>query len=208
MNINFYKIATQGRLNRTSFIAYLFLAYLFVILLTLLFQLFPKTVSDVGIFIVYIFYSLMTILLAIRRAHDFNERGWYAFIFFIPLFNLIFFFRSGTPESNNFGVQKLENSNFIKSTFAISIIFFLIFLSYPFRDESKDIWHFQCDSTMHLTLIHSYANFGDCAKVLLAHYDENEEEISTDNKSHIARCKHIDAAFPWNLVTLATRFTY
>jgi membrane associated rhomboid family serine protease len=52
---------------------------------------------------------VLSALLTIQRAHDFNSSGWLALLVLIPLVNLIFWFIPGTDGENRFGRKTPPN---------------------------------------------------------------------------------------------------
>ncbi|WP_415926391.1 DUF805 domain-containing protein [Ningiella sp. W23] len=71
------------------------------------------SMSQVMIFIVYLFMLIGFVFVGIRRLHDIDKSAWYYLIMFIPLVNIIFglyiLFARGTQGSNNYGPQPLPN---------------------------------------------------------------------------------------------------
>ena len=57
----------------------------------------------------YVLAMVLSIMLTIQRAHDFDKTGWLALLVFIPLLNLIFWFVPGTEGENRFGKQTPPN---------------------------------------------------------------------------------------------------
>jgi uncharacterized membrane protein YhaH (DUF805 family) len=53
---------------------------------------------------------VLSFMLAIQRAHDFNASGWLGLLGLIPLVNLIFWFVPGTDGPNRFGHKTPPNS--------------------------------------------------------------------------------------------------
>lgn len=64
-----------------------------------------------GLMIVaYLAIMVVSVLLTIQRAHDFDASGWLALVMIIPLVNLIFWFVPGTKGENRFGLQPPPNT--------------------------------------------------------------------------------------------------
>lgn len=57
----------------------------------------------------YVMMLVMSMMLTIQRAHDFDKTGWLAVLAFVPLLNLIFWFIPGTEGENRFGKQTPPN---------------------------------------------------------------------------------------------------
>jgi len=53
---------------------------------------------------------VLTTMLTVQRAHDFNATGWLAIIGFIPLVNFVFWLVPGTDGENRFGPKTPPNS--------------------------------------------------------------------------------------------------
>lgn len=54
----------------------------------------------------YVLVLVLSMMLTIQRAHDFNTTGWLALLAFIPLLNLMFMFIPGTDGENRFGKKR------------------------------------------------------------------------------------------------------
>lgn len=100
-------LTIDGRINRTEYIVYSFLYSLCILGVGLPFQYVlqyvHQAVSLTGGLITVLVYAVFMGVLTIRRVHDFDERGWFALIAFIPLANLYLFLSPGTPMPNRFG---------------------------------------------------------------------------------------------------------
>lgn len=57
----------------------------------------------------YVLVLVLSMMLTIQRAHDFNTTGWLALLAFVPLLNLIFWFIPGTDGENRFGKKTPPN---------------------------------------------------------------------------------------------------
>ena len=103
---------TAGRLGRVSYIAYslgtvLVLAILMGVTTYLALSL-PVAAGQLLLSIAallnyYLLLPLMMGVLTIRRAHDFNYRGWLALLLLVPVINLLFWVIPGTTGGNNYG---------------------------------------------------------------------------------------------------------
>jgi uncharacterized membrane protein YhaH (DUF805 family) len=58
----------------------------------------------------YVVMLLVTVVLTIQRAHDFNASGWLAILALVPLVNLIFLIIPGTDGENRFGRRPPPNT--------------------------------------------------------------------------------------------------
>lgn len=100
-------LATEGRIDRTTFIAWLSLYsvafYSCYLVIYLIADFIPTLVTSAVAMITLSLITILCIPLLIRRAHDFDESSWFAFMVFIPLVNLMFFISPGSPIRNRFG---------------------------------------------------------------------------------------------------------
>lgn len=69
----------------------------------------PRGIFMGMVVIGYVLAMVLSIMLTIQRAHDFDKTGWLALLAFIPLLNLIFWFVPGTEGENRFGKQTPPN---------------------------------------------------------------------------------------------------
>jgi uncharacterized membrane protein YhaH (DUF805 family) len=83
----------------------------------------------------YILILVLSIILAIQRAHDFNTTGWLALLWFIPILSLIFLFIPGTDGENRFGKKTPPNRGgavwIIIAVIAIAVIGILAAIAIP-----------------------------------------------------------------------------
>ena len=64
--------------------------------------------------------------LYIQRAHDMDWSGWASLVCMIPLVNLVFVFKAGTPGANRYGAPPPPNGVWVKiGAFVMFGIFFL-----------------------------------------------------------------------------------
>ncbi|MBI3562557.1 MAG: DUF805 domain-containing protein [Gammaproteobacteria bacterium] len=74
----------------------------------------------------YILMIVISFMLGIQRAHDFNSSGWLSLLLLVPLANLIFLFIPGTKGTNNFGPPPPPNSGGVIALAVILPIFFVV----------------------------------------------------------------------------------
>ncbi len=128
-------LAVGGRIGRIRYMAYnfgLFIAlFAFVMLATFAMGLGSNS-GEMGIasiimmlimFVVYITFFVITIMLTIQRAHDFNSSGWLCLITFIPVASLIFLFIPGTDGENQYGLKTPPNG---AATVVVIVMFLII----------------------------------------------------------------------------------
>ena len=66
-------------------------------------------VSPAMFVLAYVAMLYVSIMLAIKRSHDFNTTGWASLLVFVPLINFIFLFIPGTDGPNRFGNKTAPN---------------------------------------------------------------------------------------------------
>jgi uncharacterized membrane protein YhaH (DUF805 family) len=106
--------SASGRLGRVRYIGYSFgLTMLISILVAFLAAATGasagKGVAALVMVVGYGAIIVLSALLTIQRAHDFNSSGWLALLVLIPLVNLIFWFIPGTDGENRFGRKTPPN---------------------------------------------------------------------------------------------------
>ncbi len=102
--------STTGRIGRLRYIAYT-VGLTFLIMLVAGFV--AALLGPAGVFVTVVAWGLIlviSVMLTIQRAHDFNTSGWLALLIIIPLVSLIFWFIPGTVGSNRFGAKTPPNS--------------------------------------------------------------------------------------------------
>ncbi len=114
--------STQGRLGRVRYLGYsIGLTLLFSLILGLVVGILTAAIgaadpsSAAGVAtaaggLSYIVLFAVQIVLATRRAHDFNSSGWLSLLVLVPLVNLIFLFIPGTRGENRFGKPPPPNT--------------------------------------------------------------------------------------------------
>ncbi len=105
----------KGRLGRLRYLAYGFgVALVGQLLLAMMGGMGAALQSDtgnimslVGIGVVYIAMTVISIMLAVQRLHDLDKTGWLYLLILVPLVNIIFglymLFARGTQTTNRFG---------------------------------------------------------------------------------------------------------
>ncbi len=127
--------AVSGRLGRIRYLAYsLGIGVAFMVVIMLSSFLITMGGSSGGIMsivggglmaISYLVVFVISIMLTIQRAHDFNSSGWLSLVYFIPLVSLIFLFIPGTDGSNQYGLKTPPNNG---GAVVIIVMFVLIFV--------------------------------------------------------------------------------
>lgn len=108
----------SGRIGRVRYLAYSVGVNFLIMVVIALLSGTMKTVMGSGgaiisvvlMFAAYVFMFVYSIMLAIRRAHDFNVTGWLSVLIFVPLVNLLFMFVPGTQGNNDFGAPPPPNT--------------------------------------------------------------------------------------------------
>lgn len=108
-------LSVSGRIGRLRYLGYM-MGYSMLIYLAfaaiggvMLAMGLSQEVFTGTIVIAYAFVLILSIMLTIQRAHDFNTTGWLALISFIPVLNLVFWFIPGTDGENRFGKKTPPN---------------------------------------------------------------------------------------------------
>lgn len=106
--------SASGRLGRVRYIGYsvglTMLISILVGFLTAAIGAFAGTGVALSIMVAgYGAIIVLSALLTIQRAHDFNTSGWLALLVIVPLVNLIFWFIPGTDGENRFGRKTPPN---------------------------------------------------------------------------------------------------
>lgn len=108
----------NGRLGRVRYIAYsVGVNFLLLVVISILTAALRTAMGESGtiigailMFSAYLFVLVYSVMLGIRRAHDFNVTGWLSVLIFVPLINLIFLLVPGTQGANDFGAPPPPNS--------------------------------------------------------------------------------------------------
>lgn len=93
----------RGRINRTEFLAGLFVIYSGYYLLFLPFLFTPATITTLANYMYSGVFVVLCFMLVIRRVHDYDETAWYALLVMIPVVNLYVVFTPGSPAPNRYG---------------------------------------------------------------------------------------------------------
>ena len=104
-------LSAKGRIGRVRYIGYsIGLIMLFEIGAGILLRLAGPTFGMFIYIAAMIAMLVLTTMLTVQRAHDFNTTGWLAITAFIPLVNFIFWLIPGTDGENRFGPKTPPNS--------------------------------------------------------------------------------------------------
>ncbi|MGH8618611.1 MAG: DUF805 domain-containing protein [Burkholderiales bacterium] len=102
--------STSGRIGRLRYIAYsVGLSFLIMLVAGFL----AAIVGPAGTIVTILAWGaliVVSVMLTIQRAHDFDTSGWLALLLVIPLVSLIFWFIPGTRGPNRFGGQTPPNT--------------------------------------------------------------------------------------------------
>ena len=109
--------STRGRLGRLRYLAYSFgLSLLAMIVVGAISGIAAAAgvaggiVSGVLMVAMYGFMIVISVILTVRRCHDFNTSGWLSLLLLLPLVPIIFWFIPGTDGPNKFGAKPPPNS--------------------------------------------------------------------------------------------------
>src|SRR5262245_65186748 len=105
----------SGRIGRLRYIAYsVWIPFLIMLVFGFiggfLGAMGSQTLGTALMVIGYVGFIVVTIMLTIQRAHDFNTTGWLAILWIVSLVNLIFWLIPGTDSENRFGNKTPPNS--------------------------------------------------------------------------------------------------
>jgi uncharacterized membrane protein YhaH (DUF805 family) len=111
--------STQGRIGRLRYLAHNTAAYaVFLIISFVIGFVFAaiglREVSTLAIGAVGIAYFVFIIFKLIQRSHDMGWSGWTVLLAIIPLVNLIWIFKAGTPGGNEYGAPPPPNTLGVK----------------------------------------------------------------------------------------------
>ncbi|WP_124704939.1 DUF805 domain-containing protein [Sulfuriferula multivorans] len=134
-------LSISGRIGRLRYLGYsmgygmlIYLAFAAIGGVALALGL-PRGIFMGMVGIGYVLAMVLSIMLTIQRAHDFDKTGWLALLVFIPLLNLIFWFVPGTEGENRFGKQTPPNRGglvwVVVAIFAIAMIGILAAIAIP-----------------------------------------------------------------------------
>ncbi len=128
--------AVSGRLGRIRYLAYSFglgIAFMVIVMLASgVMAMGGGTSAGMGIvggllmLIAYLVFFVLSIMLTIQRAHDFNASGWLSLVYFIPLVSLIFLFIPGTDGSNQYGLKTPPNGGAAIVVIVMLVLVFVI----------------------------------------------------------------------------------
>jgi uncharacterized membrane protein YhaH (DUF805 family) len=104
-------LSSHGRLGRVRYIGYTMgVTLLFGILFGIAAAAAGPDAALAVTIAGYVVMLLITVMLTIQRAHDFNASGWLAVLALVPLVNLIFLIIPGTDGENRYGKRPPPNS--------------------------------------------------------------------------------------------------
>ena len=102
--------SAAGRIGRVRYIAYsMGIFFVFALVLSAIAAASPIAGGLVGI-VGYVALIVVSFLLTIQRAHDFDASGWMSLLILVPLVSLIFLFIPGTRGENRFGKRPPPNT--------------------------------------------------------------------------------------------------
>jgi uncharacterized membrane protein YhaH (DUF805 family) len=103
--------SSRGRLGRVRYIAYTIgITFVFGILFGIAAAAAGPAAALAVTVAGYALLLLITVMLTIQRAHDFNASGWLAVLALVPLVNLMFLVIPGTDGENRYGKRPPPNS--------------------------------------------------------------------------------------------------
>jgi uncharacterized membrane protein YhaH (DUF805 family) len=144
--------STAGRIGRLRYIAYsIWLPFLLMLVLGFaggfLGAMGSSTLGTVVLGLGYVLVVVLSFMLTIQRAHDFNTTGWLSILWIVPLVNLIFWFIPGSDGENRFGGKTPPNSVWViiaALLLPVLIIGILAAVAIPaYQDYTKRAQQFQ-----------------------------------------------------------------
>lgn len=108
-------LSVKGRIGRLRYLGYsmgysMLIYLLFAMVGGAMYALGLPQAAFFGVLgIGYVLVVLLSIMLTIQRAHDFNTTGWITLLLLVPLVNLMFLFIPGTDGENRFGKKTPPN---------------------------------------------------------------------------------------------------
>lgn len=138
--------STFWRLGRVRYIGYTFgfsvLAVFLSLLVNTLTLVLPASLSgyllSFSTVAIYGGLLLITVMLTIKRCHDFDTSGWLSLLLLVPFGMLAFWFIPGTDSANRFGRDLPPNSLVEKLLAAVSAIALLS--ASGFMIKSMGLW--------------------------------------------------------------------
>lgn len=134
-------LSVRGRIGRLRYLGYsmgysMLIYFSFAVVGGVILAMgLPREIFTGIIAIAYVLVMVLSMILTIQRAHDFNKTGWLALLMFVPLANLIFLFVPGTDDENRFGKKTPPNRGalvwVVIAIFAIVIIGILAAIAIP-----------------------------------------------------------------------------
>lgn len=99
----------DGRMERLPFLGY----YILFVIITIVLSFIPAIVPFQN-FILWVFSSVATSFLIVKRFHDMDRPGWHFWLLLIPIYNIALIitliFVSGTQGQNKYDLVKSESS--------------------------------------------------------------------------------------------------
>ena len=122
-------LKVRGRANRTEFLAYLFLYGFALLVVAAPLRYLPEVLASVATGSILLAGAIFVGALTVRRVHDFDEGGWFALLFLIPIANLYVLFTPGSPIPNRFGECPPPASFPIRVAAFFSVVWPFVFLA-------------------------------------------------------------------------------
>ncbi len=95
-----------GRIGRIRYLGYSMGLSILIMLVT---GILSAATSPAILPLSYIPVIYVSLMLAIKRSHDFNTTGWLSVLVLVPLINFLFLFIPGTDGPNRFGNKTAPN---------------------------------------------------------------------------------------------------
>jgi len=139
LNLLLFFISPKGRISRIQYWLFNIFIYSLVFLQDYFYYFFEINNFEISLGLILLNVLVLILLvpnifIVIKRLHDLNKSGWNLFVGFIPIINLILFFRllfsKGINEQNKYGKPPDINFHFIKNNRRVALYLVLFFLVY------------------------------------------------------------------------------
>jgi uncharacterized membrane protein YhaH (DUF805 family) len=123
--------SARGRIGRLRFLAYSFTGYLLIgflggMVAGIAGAALGATAFKALSMCVYIAISAFSFLQTIKRSHDMGWNGWTSLLSLIPFVGLIWLFKAGTPDANDYGAPPPPNTTGVRILGFLMPVIFII----------------------------------------------------------------------------------
>jgi uncharacterized membrane protein YhaH (DUF805 family) len=121
----------RGRIGRLRYLAYTMVGYAAVVVTSAVVGGIAGATGSAAVF-EYLFWPILGVyfvqvaLATIQRSHDMGWSGWSALGALIPLVNLLWLFKAGTPDANRWGAPPPPNGTGVKIGASLLVLLFVV----------------------------------------------------------------------------------